>query len=75
METILVVEDDTTNREIISTILRLDDYTVIEAACGTEATRPSTATCAAADRVATNSGSLPKATYRCHSVRDSHVPA
>src|SRR5215831_749623 len=36
---------------------------------------PSTATCAPLVRVAANSASLPKATHRCHSVRDSHVPA
>ena len=36
---------------------------------------PSTATCAPLARVAANSASLPKATHRCHSVRDSHVPA
>src|SRR3954470_24777765 len=33
------------------------------------------ATCAPLARLPANSASLPKATHRCHSVRDSHVPA
>src|SRR4051812_6055318 len=32
------------------------------------------ATCAPLARLPANSASLPKATHRCHSVRDSHVP-
>ena len=36
---------------------------------------PSRATCAPLERVATNAASLPNATHRCHSVRDSQVPA
>src|ERR1700736_4081385 len=36
---------------------------------------PSTATCAPLERVPAKSASFPKATHRCHSVRDSQDPA
>src|SRR5258708_6459727 len=36
---------------------------------------PSTATCAPLERVPAKSASLPKATHRCHSERDSQDPA
>src|SRR5690348_4937976 len=36
---------------------------------------PSIATWAPLERVPVKSASFPKATHRCHSVRDSHVPA